>query len=439
MKDLSDITVCIVDYGKFILLSKAFVPFAKQTLYHSPMEKEFRDVRDCVRGDGLDGVIRVDDFFEPKVFDEIDLFVFPDIGFSGLQKYLRSIGKSVWGAMGASDLELLRTRFIKFLEDVGLEHVPTEKVNGISALSERLKSVDHKWVKINEYRAQTETRYHVDFDHSSRWLDSMAVKFGGLKELPVFIIQDEIVDNGEGNVIEIGYDGWTVDGQYPIRSFQGYEAKNEAYLGSLREYTELPIQILAVNEAISPALKEYGYRNFMATEIRVVGDKFYFIDPTFRTAGLTQDQLPYTCDNLAEVIWRGANGELIEPKFNAEFVAVSTLHYKTHVEGEWFTLNIPDEASEHSCFYHYCRDGSLHHFIPSVPYECDEAGVVMGKGTTVEDAIENLKSNFKLLEQLPLTIDLSEFAPLLEEIKEAESADIEFSDSELPKPEIALK
>jgi hypothetical protein len=434
MKDVSEITVCTIDYGKFIWLAERMGEVCAKSYYYSPFEWEFEDIYDTARGDGLFHCERLDEFMEPSVLRDIDLFIFPDIGYGGLQRYLRSIGKAVWGSMGASELELYRTRFITMLKQLGLPMVPSVKKVGLTALAEHLKTVKDKWIKINRYRAVMETWHHQDYDHSMQKLDSMAVRLGGLKEHAVFVVQDTIDSD-----VEIGYDGWTVNGRYPSSSFQGYELKNELYLGSVLKREKLPKQVQEINEAVAPLLSEYQYRNFIATEIRVKDDVPHFIDPTNRTPGLTGDHLARSCKNLPEVIWRGANGELVDPEFIAEFAAVATLHCKTHVTGEWFTLNIPEEVRPWTSLYHYCIVDGLYHFIPSPPLDCDEPGVVMGLGDTIEDAIEHLQANMEKLKDEPVSAEIEGFAELLNEVKSAEKEGMEFTTQEIPEPSIVME
>lgn len=433
MKELPEVTVCVVDYGKFIELTRAFAGKCRKVYYHSPMDREFQDINDCAKGDGIDGVERLDSFLDPEILKEIDLFVFPDIGFDGTQRHLRELGKAVWGALGAGDLELYRTRFINFLKQSGLPLVPSEKVVGLVDLWEHLKTVEDKWIKVNRYRACLETYHHRDFDHSVRKLEEWAVRFGGLKDRIVFVVQDTIDCD-----VEIGYDGWTVDGRFPEQSFQGYELKNELYLGSLLAYDDLPEEVRQVNDALAPVLADFGSRSFLATEIRIKDKVPYFIDLTARMAGLTQDPLPELCTNLADVIWNGANGNLIWPEYEHNFVAVATLHCSDHVRNQWFTLRVPEKVRRWTKLYHYCEADGLYHFIPSVPLECDEAGVIIGAGNSIKEAIDHLNENFKELESEPLNAETLSFTDLLKQIRSAEDEGVEFTAQKIPAPESVL-
>src|SRR5258708_22929547 len=124
MKPVQDVTACVCDYGTFLSLSESLARTMKKVYYYSPFEAEYQDVRDCIKGYGLESVERLDSYFDPEVFDTIDLFIFPDIGYGGTQKYLRSLGKAVWGHMGADELELFRSYFLEVLEAVKLPRIP---------------------------------------------------------------------------------------------------------------------------------------------------------------------------------------------------------------------------------------------------------------------------------------------------------------------------
>ncbi len=431
MKEVQEVTACIIDYGSFISLAEKLSETMEKVYIYTPFEEEFLDIRRCIKGDGFEKVERLDDPLDPEVLSEIDLFCFPDIGYGGLQRHLRSLGKAVWGSMGASDLELSRTRFLKVVEELGLPMIHSVKLVGLTKLANHLKGVTDKWVKVNRFRENMETWHHYDWVHSARVLETLAVLFGPMKEKIVFVVQDNIESD-----VEIGYDGWSVDGKFPVSSFQGYEKKNELYLGSLLDYEDLPEPIRLVNETFAPVLADYEYRNFIATEIRMKDDVPYFIDPTMRMPGQTGEQLLETCENLAEVIWQGANGELIVPKFAAKFSAEATLHHSGASKDDgmgscWKTIRIPEEVRRWFKLYHYCEaDGALH--FP--PHKTDELGVVLGLGDTIEEAIDHLKANLEAMKDEPVHAETAGFADLLKEIHEAEEQGVEFTNQRVPEP-----
>lgn len=440
MIDISEITCAVIDAGTFVPLAKCMAEKVKKCFYYSPFEQEYLGIDRCCVGDGEETFERVDEYMDPEFFDQCDLWIFPDIGFGGLQRYLRREGKMVWGSMGASDLELFRTRFLKVLREAGLPIVNSVKVDGLTALSEHLKGVKDKWVKINRYREQMETWHHLDYEHSQRELERLRIKFGPMSEHVIFVVQDSINGDEDSPVIEIGYDGWAITDtsgilQFPPCSFQGYELKNKLYLGSKLDASEQPDEVIFVNEKIAPFLAEYGYRNFWATEIRVKDKVPYFIDPTARMAGQTMEHLLNTCTNLPEVILAGAEGRILDPEFEAPFAAEATLHYTQENDG-WKTFVCPEEVEPYVKLYRYCKVDGAYHFPP---HKLDELGVILGSGETIEESIESLKDHFELLKDCPVSIDLSGFADLLKQIHDAEDEGVEFTDQTVPEPESILK
>jgi len=430
MKDVSDVVACIVDYGTFISLAEKLAETYKKVYYHSPFQEEYLDARKCVIGDGIQSVERLDEWMDPEKIKEIDLFIFPDIGYGGEQRLLRSMGKAVWGSMGASDLELYRTRFLKVLKDLDLPVVNYVTKQGLTNLSNHLRTVKNKWIKINRFRANMETWKHIDYDHSVRELERMAIEFGGVKERVTFVVQDEI-----DTEIEIGYDGWSIGGRFPSKTFQGYEKKNELYLGCWLEYENLPEEVRFVNGMFAPVLEEYGYQNFFATELRVKDKVPNFIDPTLRMPGQTGEHLTNTCTNLPEVIWRGANGQLISPDFRSRFAMEATIHCTSGCNDNWRSLRIPEEAIPFCKMYHFCIVDGIHHFPP---LRNDEVGVIVGEGDSIQEAKDNLDENFELLKDEPLCIHTEGFVEIINSINEAEDEGIEFTDQEVPEPQDIL-
>lgn len=433
MKPVEEVVACVYDYGTFLSLAEGLAETMEKVYYCSPINQEYQDIRQCIIGAGLDRVERLDEPLDK--LDEIDLFIFPDIGWAGLQRHLRRLGKTVWGHFGANDIEVYRTLFLDILKEVGLPTVRNERIVGISALNDYLRTCENKWVKINRFRNNTETWHHRTYAQSVNTLDSLAVIFGGAKDEIVFIVQDDIKSD-----LEIGYDGWCIDGGYPSASFQGYEKKNELYLGSVLEYENLPEEIRLVNEALAPVLARYGYRDWWSTEIRVEDGVPYFIDATPRMAGQTGEHQLKTIRNFADIVWRGAHGILVPPDFEWRFVSEATLHYKSDtkdptISDEWKRLEISEEALEWVKLYHYCKIDGAYHFPNR---NTDEVGVVIGVGASTEAAIADLDEHLKLLEGLPVRAEVEGFADLLESIGEAEQQGIPFG-GRLPKPEAVYR
>jgi hypothetical protein len=197
-----------------------------------------------------------------------------------------------------------------------------------------------------------------------------------------------------------------------------------------------------VNTSIAPVLAEYQYRGWWATEIRIGADgTAYFIDPTPRMPGQTGEHQCETMENFAEVVWLGANGIVIEPRFAYHFAAEATLHYdgKTKdptIVDEWKTLRIPSDISKWVKLYHYSVIDGVYHFGTR---NTDEVGVVIGAGDSIRGAIDSLQGHLKLLKDLSVHANPEGFADLIKMIKKAENHGMFFGDTEIPEPESVLK
>ncbi len=430
MKDVSEITVTVVDFGSFISLAEKLSETCAHVNYHVPMEREFRSLDDEIIGYGVPTLHKIESFMEPDIVKETDLYVFPDIGYAGEQHYLKSIGKPVWGSMGADELERLRTRFVDTVKKLGLPLVHSEKIRGLDSLCEYLKDKKNVWVKVNEFRDNMETWHHQDWLHSQPMLRRLWIKFAVAPELVWFVVQDAL-----DGATEIGYDGLSVDGWFPDSSYQGYEKKNELYLGARTDYDDLPEGVRLVNEKMSPVLAEYGYRNFIASEIRNLDGTPYFIDPTLRMPGQTGEQLLETMTNLPKVIWHGAQGELIQPEWGADFAASATLNYKGDLE-DVKVIRVPEEARRWVKLCRYRQNGDEYHFPAN---KREDVGVVIGMADTIAETIEAVRENFEAIGDDSLSVKLDGFKEVLEDIQQAEKEGIEFTDQAVPEPASVLE
>lgn len=429
MSEVSSKTVLCVDHGLFLPLAIKLAESFQRVLYYSPFEKGFPILNDCVLGDGYENVERVDDIWEN--LKDVDLFVFPDLQHSGLQLHLESLGKRVWGSREGDDLELRRSFLKKTQEKLGLEVPDYKTITGIANLRTYLKAYEDQFVKISRYRGVMETFHHLTYEQSQPILDHLAVMFGPLQNEVPFLVEGPIKTD-----IEVGYDGWCIDGEWPDTGLQGVEAKDKALIASVQEYKDMPEEVTSINEALSPVLKKYRYRNFLSTEIRVA-DKPFLIDITTRAPSPGIEIHMELWRNLPEIIWHGANGEMIEPKATAQF-GVECMIDHTGNEDRWRVLEIPKEAEPWVKLYSACKHNDLH-CIPPFPHSHDTIGAVVGIGDTVEDAIAHLKSTVELLKDQPVSIHVDALYDILKDIHSAEKKGIEFSDQAVPEPEVALQ
>lgn len=431
MSDISNKTVCVFDHGLFVEVALRLARDFGRVLYYSPWEIGFPILNNCVIGDGFqdENVERVDEIWEH--FNDIDLFVFTDIQNSELQLYLESVGKKVWGSRRGDDLELRRSWFKKLQDKLGMPRPEFESITGLSKLRDYLKEHEDRYVKISRFRGCMETWHHINYELSEQMLDHLAVKLGPLQDAIPFTVETPLVTD-----IEVGYDGITIDGQWPKFAIQGYEAKDRGLIAAVQEYKDLPEEITKVNDALSGTLKDFRYRNFFSTEIRVVEDESYLIDPTCRCPSPCIEIQLETWANLGEMMWFGAQGEMIDPEPSTMF-GVECLIEHTGSDEEWRTLQIPEKSRRWTKLYSVCKHGDIY-CIPPFPHSHTTIGMMVGIGDTIEEALEHLKENAELLKGQPVSIPTDALYHTLIEIRKAEEKGIEFTGDKLPEPESAL-
>ncbi len=432
MKTVEQVTACVIDHGLFIPLALKLGQQFERVLYYSPWEKGFPILNDVIVGDGFEdkNVERIDDIWEH--LDETDLFIFPDIQHSGLQLHLESLGKSVWGSREGDDLELRRKYFKELQAQKGMDVPVYRTIKGLPELRDYLSREDNKFVKISRFRGVMETWHHINLELSQAKLDQLAVKLGPLQDSVPFLVEDPIETD-----IEVGYDGFTIDGEFPKFGIQGYETKDRALIGSVQKYEDLPKEVTSVNDDISSILKDYRVRNFFSTEIRVADGKSYLIDPTLRCPSPCIEIQVELWENLGEFIWHGAQGDLIDPVPVAMFGVEAMLDHKGD-ENEWRVLEIPKDAEQWTKIYACCKhDGLI--CIPPFPHSHDTIGAVVGIGDSLLEAIDHLKENIELLSNQPINVHTDAIYETLREIQEAEKNGIEFSQDEVPEPATVLE
>lgn len=437
MSELSSKTACVIDSGLFLTvalhLSEAFNKDGfGRVLYHTPYDEDHHDIKQVCYGDGFGrfGVERCDDIWVK--LNEIDLFVFPDNGHAGLQAYLQSIGKAVVGSKRGQELELYRRRFRKLQSKLHMD-VPEYVVKiGVSALAAHLAPLEDKYIKVDRFRANMETFHWRNWTLDEGELDRLAVKFGPFKEQVPFLVEDAIKTD-----VENGGDFFILGDQVASHCVIGVEDKNQAYAAFLRPYADLDEQIKDVISPLLPALREFGYCNFLSTEQRKTKTDNVLIDITTRLgfpSGSCQIQL---YGNLPGLLNSAANGELV-PIDPAGKVCFECLIDHCGSTEDWRSIQVPKELWPWFNPKECCLNEDTLIFTPN-GFNTQCIGSVNGLGDTVEEAYEHLTDNLELLKGEPVSYRLDSFKDLLEEVKTAEQDhDIEFTDQPLPELETVL-
>ena len=197
-----------------------------------------------------------------------------------------------------------------------------------------------------------------------------------------FVIEDPIDD-----AIELGMDAYIVDGKHPSKLLAGIEIKDQAYVGVFKPWSEFPEPLTRVSTALEPVMKGYGYRGSYSTEVRVTKEgKPYLIDMTCRLPSPPNELYQEFYTNLGEVVWNGANGELVDPEPVAKFGAQIRLR-SDWARNEWQPVHgVTDRVK---LINPVVIDGQWY-VIPQ-NYEITEIGSVVGWGDTLDAAIADAR------------------------------------------------
>lgn len=430
MKKISELHFRVCDHGLFLPIARRLARDAGRVSYWTPHEHAFPTVKACI-GDGFPDLQRVE---SPWVESEdVDCFVFPDIGFNHLQAELKAQEFPVWGAGFGERFEVSRASFLRALAEAKLPIPPHQVRAGITQLKEYLHDKTDLWVKISRFRGDTETFHWRSADDDENRLNQLAVKLGPFREQMLFYIFEPIDTKNED-----GVDTWCIDGVYPDLVIHGMEAKDKAYLGTWQRYTDLPKELRHVNDAFAPLLGQRHYRGFFSTEVRITPEgESYFIDPTCRAGSPPSQVMAEMIGNYGQIIWGGANGDLVEPEDAARF-GVQGLLCVCGDRREWRSLKVTDELDRWvKCPNAIWDDGRLW-FPPDPEADGKDIGWLVGIGDRPDEAIRHLQHNAELLPD-GAHCEYTALADLIRQVNEAEQDGMPFTDAPMPEPEIVIE
>lgn len=424
MTDLSSKTICICDRGLFTTWALKMTEYFGRVLYWCDYKNAFPTSKQYMIGEGLDGVERVHHLFD--MVDEVDVFAFPDVYDGDLQVHLREMGKPVWGSGKGEELELHRWETKGLLEEIGLPVQNVERIIGIDNLREYLMENDNKYVKVSMLRGDFETFHHETYDLTEPRLDEIDTRLGANKHSKEFIVEDAIDDASE-----IGYDGYTIDGNFPRLGIQGYEIKDVSYIGAIRPYSSLPKQVRIVNEKLSPVFANYQYRGFWSSEIRVPKDgKPYLTDPCCRAGSPPSELYQEMYSNWGEIIWGGAHGELVEPKSVAKF-GIEVLIHSQWADQHWQAVYFPSELRKWVKLRNLCQIGDIWHVAPQT-VGLPEIGAVVAVDDTILGCIRKVREYCDQVKGYSIDTNVGRIPDAIQAIRDGEKKGLHFSDDPLP-------
>lgn len=408
MTDYSKKTVLVIDNGLFCeiacLLGKTF----KKVYYYSDWKSAYPKSVEILTGTGVPNVTRVNDFW--NILDEVDLFVFPDIYYGGLQTHLVKLGKRVWGSRHGQDLELKRAESKDLLDKIGVDIGPWKAIIGVPALRKYLEKNKNQYVKISTTRGDMETFHSPNYQLVEPRIDELEHSLGPWKHHMQFIVEEAIDD-----AVEIGYDGFTIDGKFPKNAMWGIEIKDAGFVLNSCDYNKLPAPAIEVNELMAPVLAKYEYRGFISSEIRVKGGRNYAIDPCARAGSPPNELYQIMITNWPDIIWEGAGGVLVEPKFAAKWGAELMIKSDWAVEN-WQPIGFPRSLRDQVKIHHIAIIDGKYYCVP----ECKGSttvGAVVALGDTMDDAIKNVRAAAEKVDGFYIKTDPSSLDTAKDEVE----------------------
>jgi hypothetical protein len=401
MADLKELTALVVTHGLFTSQAERLARDLGKVLLYTPGGEavSFPTMNHGMLGTGLTGVERVDSIFGPH-FDEVDCFVFADLYFGDLQVHLESIGKQVWGSRLGEELEIYRDLCKQEMEKYGLPCQPWKKVVGMDALRAHLKAHENQFVKINRWRGNFETFKSVSYDLSEVKLDEIEHGLGGFKDIAEFVVEDELPD-----CVEVGIDTFTVDGEHPDGALVGIEVKDLGLLGRFLPWGKIPEPIRRWNEAMAPTFAKYGYRGWISNELRIGADKEpYMIDATCRSPSPPSELCQEFYSNFSEIVWAGAQGEIIDPVPAAEY-GVQVILKSPWAEKNWQPVRYPEKYARQIKLFNPAVVNGARYVVPQ-DEELQEIGAVIGWGETPEAAVKHMQEAADSIEGFGIQIPL---------------------------------
>jgi len=387
VSELSDKRVLIYDAGGLFVSLALRLADTKQFAevdYFREWQDGFCNGSELAVGCGLEefGVGRLKYFWKDEdgsiPFMKYDLIVFPDVWQSDTIEYLRSIGRRVWGAGFKSDLEQSRWKTKELIKSIGLKSNSSEQIHGMTNLRVYLQEHENVFVKISAFRGMSETFQSLNYTQVKGKLDALDSSYGPIMEMIDYIVEEDIPD-----AKEVGYDGYCIDGEFPDKSFFGYEIKNKAYFGKLVDYDDLPDEVKEANTELSYHMD--GYRQFWSTELR----NGAVIDITARHASPAGETFCQSFDNLPEILWYGAEGKLVHAESSAKYVAQIILASEW-AESHPLAIQFPDEVRPFIKIFNHLRHDKVDWCIPDETRASEIASVV-GLGDTPEEACKMAK------------------------------------------------
>lgn len=411
--NLSSKTVTVIDNGLFVDIALRIAPHFKKVFYTSPWASAFPSSSKNLPGAGFDEIERVK--WKNKAIEKSDLLIYPDVYYGDEQETWARRGMPVWGSRMGELLELDRVGAKHLLEELGEPVGPYEVITGMDDLRKYLKEHGDVWVKQSLNRGDFETFYCEDYDLIEPRLGEIEHKLGAKKSIVEVIVEQSI-----DPALELGYDGFTIDGKWPARSFFGLENKDKGFIGKVVEWDDFPQVMKRSNEALSAYFHKHQYRGFYSSELRITDpETAYLIDPCCRAASPPHEIYLELFNNWPEIFYHGSNGKVVDPHPVYEFGVCAMIH-SSWATKNWLPIRIEDSVRQYVKLRNHCRIQGVDYFVPQPESDLPEIGAVIGLGNSVREAEDHLRKNAEGLRAHDIDVKLDCFDEMYEELEDAE-------------------
>ena len=363
-------------------------------------------------GKGYNNVIRIDKFW--PIVEQADndwVFFFPDIISTDVQEKLDKEGYSVVGSQSGVKYEFDRILTKEKLEQYGLDVPERERIIGIDALREYLQKECPCFIKPDKYRGDIETFFAENYELVLPKIDKLEHSLGYKAKEYSFIVEKPI-DNAQ----EVGYDGYTANGQWPNYAINGVEVKDCAYVCKILPMPKMDTRITEVLTKFSKDFKKCDYANFISSETRIVKEKSFMIDWCCRLGNPPSNLYMEMYINFSEIVWELGQRKVIDPvfkyKYGVEIKIWSNWAYK-----EWLAITIDEKYRDKVKILNCYKDIEGKEFV--IPQDIEQVGSVIGLGNTIEEAINDAKKIAKHVKGTDIKIKVDALDEAIKVLTEA--------------------
>jgi len=412
----------VLDNGCYTSIAQRLARDFELVYYWTPWSHAYPTCYEKSIGKGLEdeGVYRVN-FYE-EVLHDVELIVVPEGNFGPIVDDLRSRGFRVWGGGTGEELEYDREAAKDFMEYLKMDVNKYDVIYGLDELKKYLmdEKNENKFIK-SDIRGDFESFHHAKWKLTEPLITSISQSLGATKHDYKFIVEESIED-----AVEFGYDGFCIDGEYPEKTLFGLEVKDLGYVGRVKPMKDISPFITDALKKVAPYLKGKKYRATISTETRITKDgKSYLIDWTQRFPSPPGEIYQELCGNFTDILWHGADGNLVEPEYTAKFAVEGIIQSSWAAGDGEQAIYVPDEIKQWVKIKNLYKANDTYYFLP-VGGGYTEIGGVVALGDSLEECVEKLKEYSDQVEGYKINIPVGSIDKAMEELKKGEKLGIKF-------------